>query len=618
MCYFNLKADFAQIHANNVCRYICDGSWQCPQGEDELSCANHTCAGLFQCKESMTRVCIHLLSVCNNQSDCESGEDELFCDLQRQCPMTCKCLMYAAVCRDVSFFNGITIQPFLSNLMFCKLHNITTREAGQLKLNVRLEKMVFFTWSLSNLTDICFENNIVGPKLLSLDFSGNEVSDLSQSCFSHLATLNILNLNDNRLSKISPKAFTSLTKLIKLDISGNILTTFQLLIFEQLNLTLLNVTDNSFLTFLDKKGQGLKARILSTDDYWICCALNISKIICLAKHVWPENCKTLLETTSATVVAGFFFVLAVLLNCGGILGTAAQIHKQKARKFTMKGNIKVATTRKGDLSFKTNLMFLHVNDFITGIHTMCLFCVHNVYGLSFSIQRNFWVHSIYCKMLGVLSAHLHIVSLFLLHFLTVTRFVAVVFPFKTTFKKTKPVLEYLNCGILCILLFCIVYSTVMFVVDHQDEMPSPVCSLIAETISSASVKSFAIALVVFRCTTLVSIFVLQILVSRNLQEQQQSNLGKSKSETQTKATVQFVCLSCCYALSWCTSSAFSLTSVSMVTYPTELLVWNAVLIQPLLSVTNPLIFFFWPLLQSYRKKLVHGTSAQGKEPTKFQ
>ena len=601
-----------------VCRYICDGSWQCPQGEDELSCANHTCAGLFQCKGSKTRVCIYLFSVCDNQSDCESWEDELFCDLQRQCPMTCECLMYAVVCMDVSLFNTITIQPLLLNLMFCKLHNITTKEAGALTLNIKLANMVFFVWKISNLTDICFKNNLVGPKLLSLDFSGNEVPDLGQSCFSHLANLKILNLNDNRLSKISPGAFTSLTKLIVLDISGNELTAFELYIFEQLNLTLLNVTDNSFTTLMDEKGQELKTRILSTDDYWICCALNTSEIICLAKTIWPENCSTLLETMSATIVAGFSFVLAVLLNCGGILGTAAQIQKQKARKFIMKGNIKVATKIKGDFAFKINLLFLHVNDFMTGLHTMSLFCIHNVYGKLFYLQRNFWLGSIYCRMLGVLSALLYIVSLFLLHFLTATRFIVVMFPFKTTFKRQKPVLQYLNCGILCSFLFCVVYSTIIFLVDHQDEMPSPVCSLTGETVSSTLVKSFAITLVVFRCTTLVSIFVLQILVSRNLQEQQQSNLGKSKSETQTKATVQFVCLSCCYALSWCTSSAFSLTSVSMVTYPTELLVWNAVLIQPLLSVTNPLIFFFWPLLQSYRKKLGHRTSAQGKEPMKIQ
>lgn len=51
------------------------------------------------------------------------------------------------------------------------------------------------------------------------------------------------------------------------------------------------------------------------------------------------------------------------------------------------------------------------------------------------------------------------------------------------------------------------------------------------------------------------------------------------------------------AICWLPSSAIYITSVIMDTYPTSLLIWNAILINPLNSVINPLIFSVYPILK---------------------
>ena len=81
-------------------QYICNGMWDCQQGEDEIMCNPFSCPGLFKCK-GQTK-CLHLSNICDNYRDCNLGEDETACNFSTfSCPVNCTCFLESMSCFDI-------------------------------------------------------------------------------------------------------------------------------------------------------------------------------------------------------------------------------------------------------------------------------------------------------------------------------------------------------------------------------------------------------------------------------------------------------------------------------------------------------------------------------------
>ena len=81
--------------------YVCDGKWDCPLGEDEVTgdiCyKDGFCEGLYKCRNS--KLCISPGNICDNYFECPYNDDEMFCDLfYVYCPSKCTCLLYGITC----------------------------------------------------------------------------------------------------------------------------------------------------------------------------------------------------------------------------------------------------------------------------------------------------------------------------------------------------------------------------------------------------------------------------------------------------------------------------------------------------------------------------------------
>ena len=78
-----------------------------------------------------------------------------------------------------------------------------------------------------------------------------------------------------------------------------------------------------------------------------------------------------------------------------------------------------------------------------------------------------------------------------------------------------------------------------------------------------------------------------------------SPVSSSKSNSADKEVLkQFVLVTVTNVLCWLPSSAINIASLIMETYPTNLLIWNAILINPLNSVINPIIFCIFPIIKN--------------------
>ncbi len=415
------------------CRHLCDGNWQCPDGEDEGVCTKRSCEALFHCSLISEKVCLHLASVCDGTFDCFSGEDEYLCDLQGPCPHQCQCLLYAVYCEHDSTLTLPDFTNKLQSMVFSKFVNITVYFQVESVDISKFPNLVYFSWTKSMLDIICFRLSSFSESLKFLDLSNNDAKKVLSNCFDHLPVLKMLLLKCNRIEDINPNAFGGLSQVFMLDLSGNKLVSLCSTFYEALEIRVFNITDNSFQEINFGQLGNLHLDVIATDDYRICCLLLESETICTASPTWPQNCNILLHDTPAEIFDIVFALVATTVNIAGIVWGIVESIKMKRTKFQMVGSVKIVKKENKSLSFVTNIIFLHTNDLIFGVYLLIIFACSKLYEKNYPVESPNWLQSPLCKFLSCISLLGLTNSLFVVHLLTMSRLFATKYPFKSIF-----------------------------------------------------------------------------------------------------------------------------------------------------------------------------------------
>ena len=90
-------------------RKVCDGTVDCPKGDDEEYCAKMACPGHLRC--SNTTFCVPPHEICDGVPHCPFGEDEKTC---MKCPSGCLCKGNIISCRSIHEINkNLVISPLV-------------------------------------------------------------------------------------------------------------------------------------------------------------------------------------------------------------------------------------------------------------------------------------------------------------------------------------------------------------------------------------------------------------------------------------------------------------------------------------------------------------------------
>lgn len=547
-----------------ISRHICDGIINCPNRNDEFSCENYTCSTLLKCTVSSEKVCIHPVHVCDTVIDCPEGEDELACDAVENCPQLCECILFAVKCIDTEYV-ALKIAAFYLNFTNVQIADQIQQVVSNLDNGIN--KVYFIGCSLDQLycDNQVFQNL---SRLCLLDLSKNRVSFLGSECFTGLDSLQTLSLSENEISLIHDFTFVGLFHLKLLDLSRNKLTQFRVIAFVNLSLNLLNVKENDFDSIDPQISNRFGVRSLDVSDYRFCCLLQDTTVCKGPKPVWPQSCNVMFNNLFTSGFVALEWILILVLNCLMLLNHAMKKLKRK-NHFS---------------AFDLNVFAINVNDLLFGINILCLFCVDRFYGSEYIIHADRWLRSWFCKILSLLSAINVLSSLYLINLTTVSRFIAVKYPFSQNIKSkillTKLIISgsIFNLGI--ILVFFFAHTTV----EGNSTLPSSICQLIGETTESVSVRLFTIlVLILMICSTSLS-FIVFCLIFNQLKTS--SFIHRNQHSSTIKRLILIVATN---SLSWMTSGCIYTVSVVMVKFPTFLLVWNACFINTINSLVNPLI-----------------------------
>ena len=151
---------------------VCDGQYDCKNGDDEKLCSILTCPGSLKCRGQNR--CVSMKEICNNHVDCQySMDDEMEC---QNCPSDCECAGYVVSCKLQNIQNVLTLNtvPYVKGLL------LQFSDSTLYLQKFNLVSLVYLNISFSliqhiNMLKIAEEKTYPTSFLLIVDFSHNEL-----------------------------------------------------------------------------------------------------------------------------------------------------------------------------------------------------------------------------------------------------------------------------------------------------------------------------------------------------------------------------------------------------------------------------------------------------------
>ena len=339
---------------------VCDGVYDCPSAEDELSCGALACPGLLRC--TLDNRCVHPVDVCDGVINClHSRDDEIYCDVMR-CPDDCSCVGYLVYC-NTTLPRASNIPAVINTLIFYTLFIPAVYSPNHLtNLNVfifdngaflagTLNRYIFS--NLTNLSNITlhFCKIVVIQRgtfkdlsqLHSIQLNGNYLTTIYTHTFEGLSSLPMLNLYNLGIFVLRPCSFCQANQLSLLNLSHNHISTIYRYTFHQLsNLSIVDLCYNPIVHIDADFECGHTENVFLFHEPVYCC-YSAKPSLCLSLNHFqtvPFYCKTIMSSQvliiqNAAVTFVIFIINLVILVHEGKLQSTGKAHAYFAKQIAI-------------------------------------------------------------------------------------------------------------------------------------------------------------------------------------------------------------------------------------------------------------------------------------------
>ena len=564
--------------------YICNGIWDCPNGDDELTCSSFACPNLFKCKYQTK--CLHLAKVCDDIIDCEIGDDEFLCHFsQFSCPTGCVCFLGSVVCM---YLDDLPISHAHFVLKHFKCYSCNIKFDLIYKTSFNSIKYVDLKgYQYSTLCVNKDRHQISLPYLQQLDISDNKLSHLKSFCFFGLANLQLIQLHKNYISNVEEYSFHSLINILVLDLSNNKLTTLTAATFIGIdNIVVLNLISNP-LTFISMDSFAyIPKNTVYSFNIKICCAAG-SWAMCKVEDNAFSNCDDLLSNPIVRFICWLIGIFGVFLNVNALIINM---------KFT-----------KNMLSNTLLTFCLVIADSCFAVCLLATALADSHYRGTFIGYELSWRSSLWCKMSSFLALLSMTTSPLILCLMMVSRYCVIQWPMTSRFLH-KPFYKLTTA----ITLFIAVSPCIFLVVIHygmfEENVPTNVCLLIFTSPEQQSPVLFLTTVLTVLIQLLSSLVVLisgflllSTLIKNEMLKSSSTRKLKTNEITMHISILTFTNLCC-----WIPSSVFFTFPFFGHSVAHSTLAWITIGVVPINSALDPMFFtFLSPQVRKIGNRYLH-------------
>ncbi len=563
--------------------YVCDGKWDCPHGNDEFTLSEcsvfKVCADKFKCK--FTDICIHLGQVCDQQNDCPMRDDEYLCAVAGiSCPEFCTCLAYAVMCKNITLTNELLQKLFTFSFVSIYHANNVYRQTNRKQSDTTL---MILTIRHAKIADLC---SLVAFKstLLLIDFIFNAIHNLHCTCFSQSQNLLNLQLSSNMLSKLSPNILTNAKKLVLLNISANPLIEISAEAFQNLlNLRILSLSSTKAFeeielgNILPTKQSLFDFQVLQTDDHHFCCSFS-EDTLCTVPLPWHLPCSRLISGSGLKIV---FYIILTKVLAGNIVSF-----------FVLTFVSKTTFHRQNAYTITTGAVC--VIDTLSSVPLLILSVADHIYGDKFGFQEKAWRSSFYCALAFALFVFTYFLSPAILSFVALQRHQIVCNPIKTKFKFSSFVLVHLAgvSGLMFAFNFVMVLVTWVNLEQIGQHIPTSFCSPLVDPLSQVlAIKCLLWFTTFWQLFSALFITIIHIKLYFELEASRKKVEFLSMQIKSDVALIsQLIAVTLSTLFCWIPSSVIYVVAMVAQSYPIEMVLWATLIISPLNSLLNPVIF----------------------------
>ncbi len=552
---------------------VCDGKRDCPQGRDESEehgCTHaRSCSGMFQCRK--IQICIHLGDICDGEWDCVHGDDEDTCSLKAiVCPLRCECLTFVIRCFKMRM--SVQIQ---SSLPFWIFHVKYCPKRFIRDIITKMHTVLLVVFNHDNIDNHLWETiqKIQYPYLIDVGF--NEITTIGDNGFPNLSPAKSILLNNNHILNIGNYAFLKLNKLRFLNVANNLLLSVALDMFRDLSaLSIINISNNSFIYLSDYVFRDVRLDIVFTDNQTICCLLGVETICAGQGDTGYNSCHEILINIPIKIVAYSISAIIVIAN---LVTSALQ------RWSYTRGKDKTA-------AYGTTVVAINFFHIMHGTFIVILWGADLFYRNKLMLQDFQWKSSPLCFSAYAIVFSFNLLSPFSLSFLSLSQLMVVVYPFDSSFKETKFVQKCISIATVAVMLLTTGMISLLWTMYGL--VPSDICSaFLDQTNKVVFIVGLCWFVVLLQLFAAISICVMYSLLIRQLMKSiQATEKSKSKKQSLSSSVVQLVALATSNFLCLVPSGVIYLCALFLHNYPEELIVWTVVIVSPINSIVNPIVF----------------------------
>ncbi|XP_005344183.1 relaxin receptor 1 [Microtus ochrogaster] len=435
------------------------------------------------------------------------------------------------------------------------------------------------------------------PRLHWLDFEGNHIHNIRNLTFISCNNLTVLVMRKNKINHLSEHAFTHLQKLDELDLGSNRIENLPPNIFKDLKeLTQLNISYNPIQKIQVNQFDDLsKLKSLSLEGIEITNIqqrmfrplVNLSHIYfkrfqyCgYAPHV--RSCKpntdgiSSLENLLANIIQRVFVWVVSAVTCfGNIFVICMRPYIRSENKL-----------------HALSIISLCCADCLMGVYLFVIGAFDLKFRGEYNQHAQPWMESAHCQLMGSLAILSTEVSVLLLTFLTLEKYICIVYPFRC--------LRPRKCRTIMVLTFIwIVGFIVAFAPLSNKEFfrnyygTNGVCfPLHSEDSGSTGAQIYSV--VIFLGINLVAFIIIVFSYGSMFYSIHQSTITATEIQKQVKREVvlakRFFLIVFTDALCWIPIFILKFLSLLQVEIPDTITSWVVIFILPINSALNPIIY----------------------------